>query len=68
MISEDRPRRLLLTSELARELGVSTRLIQAYRQEGTLVPTAETPKGHARWDLEDVREQLRGLRKRSDDS
>ncbi|WP_233159244.1 MerR family transcriptional regulator [Pseudonocardia sp. MH-G8] len=59
-------RRLLLTAELAAELGVSARLIQQYRQEGTLVPTLETPKGHARWDLDDVREQLRALRKRPD--
>ncbi|OZM82995.1 MerR family DNA-binding transcriptional regulator [Pseudonocardia sp. MH-G8] len=56
----------MLTAELAAELGVSARLIQQYRQEGTLVPTLETPKGHARWDLDDVREQLRALRKRPD--
>jgi DNA-binding transcriptional MerR regulator len=55
-------RRLLLTAELAAELGVSARLIQQYRQEGTLTPAMETPKGHARWDLEDVMEQLKQLR------
>jgi hypothetical protein len=59
-------RRLLLTSELAAELGVSARLIQQYRQEGILTPTMETPKGHARWDLDDVREQLKALRKKND--
>ena len=54
------------TSELAAELGVSARLIQQYRQEGILTPTMETPKGHARWDLDDVREQLKALRKKND--
>jgi DNA-binding transcriptional MerR regulator len=63
---ERRPR-LLLTSELAEELGVSARLIQQYRQDGILTPTMETPKGHARWDLEDVRTQLRALRRRTGD-
>ncbi|HET6257632.1 MAG TPA: MerR family transcriptional regulator [Pseudonocardia sp.] len=61
---ERRPR-LLLTSELAEELGVSARLIQQYRHDGILTPTMETPKGHARWDLEDVRKQLRALREKN---
>ena len=62
----DRRTRLLLTSELAEELGVSARLIQQYRQDGILTPTLETPKGHARWDLEDVRQQLRALRNKDE--
>jgi DNA-binding transcriptional MerR regulator len=47
---------------VAAYLGVSTRLIQRYRAEGILTPTWETPKGHARWKIEDVERQLRELR------
>jgi DNA-binding transcriptional MerR regulator len=60
------PKGLWTTAQVAAYLGVSARLIQRYRAEGTLIPTWETPKGHARWDIEDVQRQLQALRKRAD--
>jgi DNA-binding transcriptional MerR regulator len=47
---------------VAAYLGVSARMIQRYRAEGILTPTWETPKGHARWDIKDVEEQLQKMR------
>jgi excisionase family DNA binding protein len=58
--------RLLTTGELARELGLSARSVARWAQEGQLKPTLVTPGGQYRWQLEDVREQLRALRKRAD--
>jgi DNA-binding transcriptional MerR regulator len=58
--------RLLTTGELARELGLSARSVAWWAQEGQLKPTLVTPGGQYRWQLEDVREQLRALRKRPD--
>ena len=58
------PERLVTTSELARALSLSRRTIQRYRSLGVLVPELESPGGHARWDIEKVKEQLRALRKR----
>jgi len=57
-------KRLLTSAEVARALGLSVRLIQQYRADGLLTPKMETPKGHARWDLDEVREQLAALRRR----
>ncbi len=58
--------RLLTTGELARELGLSARSVARWAQEGQLKPTLVTPGGQYRWELEDVREQLRLLRKRAE--
>ncbi|MHA6629379.1 MerR family transcriptional regulator [Pseudonocardia sichuanensis] len=56
--------RLVTTSELARAIGLHTRTIQRYRAEGVIVPELESPGGHARWDVEKVKDQLRALRQR----
>jgi DNA-binding transcriptional MerR regulator len=56
--------RLVTTSELARALGLHMRTIQRYRAEGLITPEVETKGGHARWDVEQVKEQLRALRRR----
>lgn len=58
------PDRLVTTSELARALSLSTRTIQRYRTLGVLVPELESPGGHARWDVEKVKQQLRELRRK----
>jgi excisionase family DNA binding protein len=58
--------RLLTTGEVARELGLSPRSIARWAQAGQLKPTLVTPGGQYRWELEDVREQLRAMRKRSE--
>lgn len=52
------PGKLLTTAELAAELGLSDRTLQRYRRDGVLKPKLSTPGGHARWDLEDVLDQL----------
>lgn len=54
-------RKLLTSRELADELGLSTRTISRYAREGSLVPTIVTPGGQYRWDLEDVKRQMREL-------
>lgn len=56
--------RLITTAELAKALEVSARSIQRWRQLGWLEPTSTTLGGHARWRLEDVREQIRELQSR----
>jgi DNA-binding transcriptional MerR regulator len=54
--------KLVTSAELAKELGLSARSIQRYRQEGLLKPEIISPGGHARWDVDSVRDQLRKLR------
>ncbi|MGH8963934.1 MAG: helix-turn-helix domain-containing protein [Actinomycetes bacterium] len=68
MTSGPAPKGLWTTAQVAAYLGVSARLIQRYRAEGTLTPTWQTPKGHARWDIKDVEEQLRKMREGRSDS
>jgi DNA-binding transcriptional MerR regulator len=52
-------RRLLTTPQLADELGLSLRSIARYKAAGWITPELTTPGGHARWDPESVRQQLR---------
>jgi DNA-binding transcriptional MerR regulator len=57
-------KRLLTSAELARELGLTARTIQRYRREGMITPEFESVGGHARWDPDKVRQQIRELRNR----
>ena len=50
---------LLTTTQLAQALHLAPSTVRHYRAEGRLVPTEQTPGGHARWNLERVRETLR---------
>lgn len=52
-------KRLLSTGELADELGISRRSIAHYAQTGQLEPVLRTPGGQYKWDLEDVKRQLK---------
>ncbi|QUH05397.1 helix-turn-helix domain-containing protein [Saccharopolyspora erythraea] len=61
-------RRLVTTGELARELGISPRTVARYVQAGLLEPTEITLGGHYRWDIDEVREQIRRLRTDSPDT
>ena len=58
--------RLLTTGEVAKELGVSRAAVLAWVRDGKLSPTLTTPGGHHRFDLDDVRRQLRELRQRDE--
>jgi Helix-turn-helix domain len=63
--------RLVSTGEAARALGVSSRSLARWAREGRLKPALVTPggdqrPGQYRWDLDDLREQLRQLRRRAD--
>ncbi|MCA1226157.1 MULTISPECIES: MerR family DNA-binding transcriptional regulator [Saccharopolyspora] len=59
--------RLVTTGELARELGISPRTVARYVSSGLLTPTETTLGGHYRWDVVEVREQIRKLRADSGD-
>jgi excisionase family DNA binding protein len=59
--------RLLTTGEVARELGVSRAAVLSWVRDGKLTPTLTTPGGHHRFDLDDVRRQLREQRQQGND-
>ena len=57
---------LVSTPELAKALGLSLRSVQRYIAAGKIVPDLTTPggpggRGQHRWNVERVREQLRGV-------
>jgi DNA-binding transcriptional MerR regulator len=56
--------RVVSTTALARALGLSPRSIQRYVTAGLITPEFVTPGGHYRWDVDNVRQQLRELRAR----
>lgn len=56
----------MTTARAARELGISRSTLLRYVERGYLRPTLKLPSGHLRWDLDDLREQLRALRERED--
>jgi DNA-binding transcriptional MerR regulator len=58
--------RLVTTRELARQIGLSERTIQRYRAEGLITPEIESKGGHARWDVESVKRQLREMRQKDE--
>ena len=53
---------LLTTAQVARQLGISPRTLARYAERGILVPAVVLPSGHRRWDMDDVRRQLREQR------
>jgi DNA-binding transcriptional MerR regulator len=64
----DRAERLLSTGEAARALGISRRTLAHYARTGQLEPALVLPSGYYKWDLEDIRRQLRELRERDTDT
>lgn len=56
------PPKLVSTAVAARELGVAVRTLQLWAQQGTVIPDLVTPGGHARWDVERLRRELRDRR------
>lgn len=58
--------RLLTTGEAAKLIGVARRTLAEWATNGLVTPALHTAGGHARWDVEDLRRQLRELRERDD--
>jgi hypothetical protein len=58
--------RYLTTSQLADALGLSDSTVRHYRSKGRIVPTRQTPGGHARYDLNEVETAL-GIEAINDD-
>lgn len=57
---------LVPTGVAAKALGVGHSTLARWWQEGAVIPALVTPGGHARWNVEDLREQLRAKRRGSD--
>lgn len=49
------------TGEAARALGVGLSTLQRWAHEGLVIPAFRTPGGHFRWDVDDLRRQLRAM-------
>ncbi|MQA16389.1 MAG: MerR family transcriptional regulator [Pseudonocardiaceae bacterium] len=58
--------KLVSTSVAAAELGVSVRTLQQWAHDGLVIPDLWTPGGHARWDVERLRRELRDKRQRDE--
>lgn len=57
---------LVTTTEAAKALGIGRSTLARWWQEGVVTPALVTAGGHARWDVEDLRDQLRKLRQRDE--
>jgi len=60
------PEKLLTTGQVADALGISARSIARWAREGKLTPALITAGGQYRFRLDEVKEQLRELRQRSE--
>lgn len=60
------PPKLVPTGVAAQALGVDRGTLVRWWQQKMVTPTVVTPGGHARWDLDDLREQLNHLRGRDE--
>ena len=49
------------TADAARALSVNPSTLQRWAQQGLVTPKMRTAGGQARWDLDDLREQVRQL-------
>jgi excisionase family DNA binding protein len=55
-----RPQGMLTTREAAAAIGISLKTLQKYVREGRVIPTIRLPGGQMRWDLDSLKDQLRG--------
>lgn len=53
-----------MTAELAELVGLHSRTLQRYRRLGWITPETESAGGHARWDVENVKAELKAIRSR----
>jgi predicted site-specific integrase-resolvase len=56
-----RPTPLLNTSEAARAIGIHPRTLTKYVTQGKVRPTLRLPSGQMRWDIDELKAQLRAL-------
>jgi excisionase family DNA binding protein len=59
---------LLTTAEAAQALRVSLTTLQRWAKAGIVEPTLRLPGGRFRWDLDDLKRQLRARRDSTDDT
>ncbi len=57
----DRPDGLIPTGEAAKALGVSRKSLARWAQQGRVTPAWITPGGQYRWDLDDLKRQVRQM-------
>jgi DNA-binding transcriptional MerR regulator len=55
---------LVGTGEAARALGIARRTLSYYARTGQLIPALVLPGGRYKWDVADVRRQLREVGER----
>jgi predicted site-specific integrase-resolvase len=56
------PGELVTTAQAAKFLGINRTTLGRYARTGILKPTVVLPSGHLRWNLDDLRRQMRNLR------
>ncbi|WP_285613247.1 MerR family transcriptional regulator [Actinokineospora globicatena] len=56
------PARLVSTGDAAKELGIHRETLRAWWRAGMVTPAEETVGGHARWDVDQLRRDIRALR------
>ena len=52
---------MLTTAEAADAIGIHRKTLSKYVADGKVKPTLRLPAGHMRWDLDDLKAQLRAL-------
>lgn len=57
--------RHLSTGEAAKALSIARSTLGDWHRRGLVTPAFTTAGGHARWDLEDLKRQVRALQKRN---
>lgn len=52
---------MLTTAQAAEAIGIARTTLSRYVKERKLRPTLRLPSGHMRWELDDLKAQLRAL-------
>ncbi|TVT17957.1 helix-turn-helix domain-containing protein [Amycolatopsis acidiphila] len=52
------------TADAAKAIGVDRRTLQRWVSQGRIEPTLTTAGGHHRWDIDDLKRQLREMNRR----
>jgi predicted site-specific integrase-resolvase len=59
---------LVSTGEAAKVIGVGRATLARWWADGLVTPALVTAGGHARWDVEDLKRQLRNKQKTNDET